>query len=53
MTVVAWGGPTVLARFGLRGWWTAVVPAVILLLFAWWLGRETKKMDEQPPTQAS
>ncbi len=49
MLVVAWGGPTVLARIGLRGWWSAVVPALMLLAFAWWLGRETKKLDEQPP----
>jgi len=46
MLVVAWGGPTVLERIGLRGWWAAVVPAVMLLLFAWWLGRETRKLDE-------
>ncbi len=49
MTVVAWGGPAVLARFGLHGWWSAGVPAVMLLLFAWWLGRETKKLDEEAP----
>ncbi len=49
MTVVAWGGPTVLERLGLRGWWSAVVPAVALLLFSWWLGRETRKLEEEPP----
>ncbi len=46
MTVVAWGGPVVLERFGLRGWWSAVVPAAVLLLFMWWLGRETKKLED-------
>ncbi len=46
ITVVAWGGPAVLERFGLRGWWSAVVPAAILLLFIWWVGRETKKLEE-------
>jgi membrane-associated protein len=51
MTVVAWGGPTVLERIGLRGWWSAVVPAVALLLFSWWLGRETRKLEEEPPKQ--
>ena len=50
MTVVAWGGPAVLARLGLRGWWSAVVPAAILLLFMWWLGRETSKLEEEGPT---
>ncbi len=46
MTVVAWGGPTLLARLGLHGWWSAIVPAVILLAFMWWLGRETKVLEE-------
>lgn len=45
MTVVAWGGPAVLARIGLHGWWSAVVPAAILLVFFWWLGRETGRLD--------
>ena len=47
MTVVAWGGPAVLERVGLRGWWSALVPAAMLLLFVWWLGRETHKLDEE------
>jgi membrane protein DedA with SNARE-associated domain len=51
MTVVAWGGPAVLERLGLRGWWSAVVPAVILLIFSWWLGRETRKLEEQGPQE--
>lgn len=51
MTVVAWGGPTVLERIGLRGWWSAVVPAVVLLLFAAWLGRETRRLEEEPPKE--
>ncbi len=46
MAVVAWGGPTVLARLGLHGWWSALVPAVMLLAFFWWLGRETSKLEE-------
>lgn len=45
MTVVAWGGPRVLQRVGLHGWWSALVPAGLLLLFFWWLGRETRKLE--------
>ncbi len=47
MTVVAWGGPHVLERVGLHGWRAAVVPAVILLLFVWWLGRTTRKLENE------
>jgi membrane protein DedA with SNARE-associated domain len=46
MTIVAWGGPPVLERLGLRGWWSALVPAAMLLLFSWWLGRKTKKLED-------
>jgi membrane protein DedA with SNARE-associated domain len=47
MTVVAWGGPPVLERIGLRGWWSVLVPAAMVLLFFWWLGRETKKLEDE------
>jgi membrane protein DedA with SNARE-associated domain len=46
MLIVAWGGPNALERIGLRGWWAAVVPAVILLLFFSWLGRATRKLED-------
>jgi membrane protein DedA with SNARE-associated domain len=46
MTVVAWGGPALLGRLGLHGWWSAAVPAAMLLAFMWWLGRETKILEE-------
>lgn len=49
MTIVAWGGPAALDRLGLHGWWSAVLPAGLLLLFMWWLGRETKKLETEGP----
>lgn len=49
MLIVAWGGPQALQRIGLRGWWAALVPAVILLLFFRWLSTATRKMDEDLP----
>ncbi len=45
MLIVSWGGPGALAHMGLRGKWGAALPAVLFLLFLWWLGRETKKLD--------
>jgi membrane protein DedA with SNARE-associated domain len=46
MLIVSWGGPGALAQLGLRGKWGAALPAVIFLLFLWWLARETKKLDK-------
>jgi membrane protein DedA with SNARE-associated domain len=42
MLLVTWVGPNVLERIGLHGLWGAVVPAALILMFAWWLGRELK-----------
>ena len=43
MLVVVKFGPGALAAVGLRGWWGAIVPAVMVLLFFRWLGRPKKK----------
>ena len=46
LATVAWGGPAAMARIGLKGWWGLAVPAVLLLVFFWWLGRSTASLDE-------
>jgi membrane protein DedA with SNARE-associated domain len=46
MLIVAWGGPNALAAIGLRGWWGALIPALLILLFFRWLGRASRKLDE-------
>ena len=38
-------GPGVLDRIGLHGIWGAIVPALLIILFAWWLGRELKQPE--------
>ncbi len=43
MLIVVKLGPDAMARFGLHGWWGAVVPAVLVLVFLRWLGRPAKK----------
>ena len=42
MLVVVKLGPAAMDAFGLKGWWGALVPAVLVLLFFRWLG-STKK----------
>jgi undecaprenyl-diphosphatase len=39
MFVVVKLGPNVLSRFGLEGWWSALVPAVLVVIFFRWLAR--------------
>ena len=43
MFVVVKVGPNALRAVGLEGWWGALVPAVLVLLFFRWLGRPRKK----------
>jgi membrane protein DedA with SNARE-associated domain len=43
MLVVVKLGPNALKAIGLEGWWGAIVPAVLVLLFFRWLGRPAKK----------
>jgi len=39
MGLVAWLGPASLAGLGLRGWWTPILPATLLLIVFRWLSR--------------
>lgn len=43
MLVVTKLGPGAMERLGLHGWWGALVPAALVLLFFNWLGRPKKK----------
>ncbi len=47
MLIVAWGGPNAMAWLGLGGWWSALLPAALILLFFRWLGRESLKLEEE------
>jgi membrane protein DedA with SNARE-associated domain len=40
LTLVSRAGPGALQYAGISGIWSAIVPALLLLLFAWWLSRE-------------
>lgn len=40
--VVSWGGPGILQHAGVTGVWGAVVPAVALAGFIWWVGRQKR-----------
>ena len=43
MLVVTKLGPRAMERLGLHGWWGALVPAALVLLFFNWLGRPRKR----------
>ena len=43
MLVVIRLGPGVLSAIGLRGWWSPIVPAVLVVIFFRWLGRPRKR----------
>jgi membrane protein DedA with SNARE-associated domain len=43
MLVVVKIGPNAMSALGLKGWWGALVPAVLVLLFFRWLGRPRKR----------
>ena len=45
VAVIAYAGPQVIA---FKSWWTPLLPALLLLLFFYWLGRTSKNRFEQP-----
>lgn len=47
MTLVSRAGPRVLGYFGISGLWGAIVPAALLVLFVWWIGRELPARPER------
>ncbi len=47
--VVAWFGPSVLARVGISGWWAVLIPAVLVIVIFRWIGHEEKAHLERNP----
>jgi undecaprenyl-diphosphatase len=47
MLVVTKLGPGAMERLGLHGWWGALVPAALVLLFFNWLGRPRKRKKKR------
>ena len=49
MTLVSRVGPGALHYAGITGIWGALVPAALVILFAWWLGKELPASSSQHP----
>jgi membrane protein DedA with SNARE-associated domain len=52
MGCVAWLGPASLAELGLRGWWTPLIPATLVLTFSLWLGRQERRAEKCGASEA-
>jgi membrane protein DedA with SNARE-associated domain len=52
MAVITWLGPTSFAQLGVKAWWTPLIPAALVLLFSYWLGRVPGFGAEPPRTTA-
>lgn len=48
LILVAWIGPTYLPSLGISGWWSALIPAVVILLIFRLLGRVEHHALEDP-----
>ena len=53
MAAVTWIGPASFAELGVRAWWTPLVPAALVLLFSWWLGRAPEAEKGVDPSLAA
>lgn len=49
LTVVSRVGPGALQYAGISGVWGAIIPAVLVIAFAWWVSRELPAASAQPP----
>jgi len=47
LALVAWLGPSVLARLGISGWWAVLIPAVLIVILFRWIGHEEKEELEK------
>ena len=45
LTLVSHVGPRALAHVGLSGIWGAIVPASLIVVFGWWLGRDLRERE--------
>jgi membrane protein DedA with SNARE-associated domain len=48
LAIVAWLGPTYLSSLGISGWWSAVVPALIIVVVFRFLGKVERDVLEDP-----
>ncbi len=51
MGFIGWLGPASFAQLGVRAWWTPLVPATLVVVFTYWLGRGPSA--EREPSSAS
>jgi membrane protein DedA with SNARE-associated domain len=49
MSFIVWLGPASLAELGVRAWWTPLLPAVLVLVFTWWLARVEREKERIEP----
>jgi membrane protein DedA with SNARE-associated domain len=50
LVFVAWLGPTYLPSLGISGWWSALVPAAVILIVFRLLGKmERSALHDEPP----
>jgi membrane protein DedA with SNARE-associated domain len=45
MGLIVWIGPTSFAQLGVRGWWTPLIPAALVIAFTYWLARAEKQAE--------
>ena len=49
MALVAWVGPTFLPKLGISGWWSALIPALLIIVVFRVVGRmERHAMEDEP-----
>lgn len=49
MAFIAWLGPTSFEQLGVKGWWTPIVPATLVVLFTGWLSHAAALEDPPAP----
>lgn len=50
MLIVARLGPKWSAAVGLKGWWSLIVPAVLMFVFLKWIGHEARTLEREDRT---
>ena len=43
LALVAWGGPSIINHLGFDGWWGPIVPACMIIVFFYWIGKTSKR----------
>ena len=47
LAVIAWAGPNYLPKLGISGWWSAVIPAMAILLVTLFVRRSERRQLEE------